>query len=180
MCRSARAALRQATSVPHERLHQAPPFVAIASEQLEIDGYIDLLTRMAAFYFSVGKALDPDDARWELLAQDLEYLGSAGPMSLSWQRPASHLDRLGWHYVVDGSSLGGKVIYSQLDYLFEASFKGRSFFRGSASDRVKWQALCDQLELHGSDQDAVDEMIEGANQAFGMFGRLIAEAGTDD
>ena len=81
--------------------------------------------------------------------------------------------QLGWAYVVEGSSLGGKVIYRQLDYLFHRSAAGRLFFRGSPADSHCWQALCHDLEARGQTAKALDEMIFGARAAFALFERVL-------
>lgn len=173
-CRSTRDVLRRAIAVPHERIHEAPAFAAIASGQLDSSGYVELLTRMAAFYFPVGAALDRGDERWALLSRDLDFLGSAGPRCLIWTPPSSPQVRLGWLYVMKGSSLGGQVVYSQLDYLFGASLEGRSFFKGSGSDKAGWQALCASIESEGRTPGAVDQIVEGASDAFELFDQIIS------
>lgn len=168
-----RAALREATGAIHERLHQARPFAALAGQQLDVRGYTDLLRGIAAFHFTVGPGLALDDSRGRRLAQDLEALGSPAPIPLDWSAPETAAARLGWTYVVEGSSLGGKLIYRQLDYLFGDSIQGRCFFKGSASDRIRWQMLCDRLEAAGRTSGAVDEMVGGANDAFGLFEQAL-------
>jgi heme oxygenase (biliverdin-IX-beta and delta-forming) len=168
-----RTALREATGAVHERLHQARPFTALMNKQLDVSGYTDLLRRIAAFHFTVGPELGLDDARGKLLAQDLDVLGSSAPARLSWRSPQSRAARLGWAYVVEGSSLGGKVIYRQLDYLFGDSAQGRCFFKGSGVDRIRWQMLCHRLEAEGRNFGAVGEMIGGANDAFELFEQAL-------
>ena len=168
-----RSALRDATGPVHERLHQAQPFAAIADQQLDAAGYTALLGRIAAFHATVGQQLKVDNRRSQLLARDLEVLGAPAPKPRDWSFPESAAARLGLAYVVEGSSLGGKVIYRQLDYLFGRSAAGRQFFRGSASDGPRWQALCRRVESEGQVPCAVGEMIAGATAAFALFERLL-------
>jgi heme oxygenase len=169
----ARSALREATRAVHERLHQTPCFAAIANQELDVGRYAALLGRIAAFHCTVGPDHQHGNERRQLLARDLEVLGWPAPRPVNWSSPKSASARLGLAYVVEGSTLGGKVIYRQLDYLFGHSVAGRRFFRGSASDGPRWQALCRHLEAEGQTRRAVDEMIVGATAAFALFEQLI-------
>jgi heme oxygenase len=175
--RKVRKALREATGAVHERLHQAPPFAAIANQQLDVSGYTALLERIAAFHFTVRRDLELDSARSQLLAADLEVLGWPAPQPLRWNFPEAASAKLGMAYVVEGSSLGGKVIYRQLDYLFGRSVAGRRFFRGSAADGPRWQTLCRHLEAEGQTSQAVDEIIAGATATFALFEHLVDSVG---
>ena len=171
-----RRALREATGAVHERLHEAPPFAAIAEERLSLGGYTDLLRKIAAFHFTVAPDLELDEDRRELLSRDLGTLGAAAAGRIDWSAPQSPAARLGCSYVVEGSSLGGKVIYRQLDYLFGESAGGRRFFRGTPSDGARWRSLCQRLEGEGREPGALDEMIAGAQRAFALFEQLVAPA----
>jgi heme oxygenase len=166
--------LRQATEEVHQRLHEAAPFAAIARQELAKDAYADLLRKIAAFHFAVSPALDLDGARPRLLARDLQALGAPAPLPADWHAPQGENARLGCAYVVQGSGLGGKVIYRQLDYLFGASAEGRRFFAGYPTDGARWRSLCDRIERAGEELEALDSMIAGALQAFSFFERLVA------
>jgi heme oxygenase len=168
-----RAALRDATGAVHERLHRAPPFEAIANQQLDLGEYTEFLGRIAAFHFTVSQDLELDNARPQMLAEDLEELGCSAPQPVRWSFPKTRTARLGMAYVVEGSSLGGKVIYRQLDYLFGRFAAGRQFFLGSASDGPRWHALCCELEAEGQKAEAVDEMVAAATAAFALFEQLV-------
>ncbi len=171
--RSVRTALRESTEDVHERLHQARPFAALAEQRLDVGGYSDLVRRIAAFHFTVGPALNLDDSRRRLLARDLAALGSPEPSLLGWSAPDSEAGRLGCAYVVEGSAIGGRIIYGQLDYLFGRSADGREFFRGSEGDRSRWHGLCGRLETAGRRLGAVKEMVDGAKDAFSLFERAL-------
>lgn len=166
-------ALRAATGAVHERMHQAPAFAAIADEKLGMAGYVQLFERIAAFHMAVGQGLGLDKHRRTLLLRDLKALGSPVPARVPWTSPASGAARLGWVYVAEGSALGGKVIYRQLDYLFGSSPDGRRFFRGSGSDGQRWRSLCQQLELEGHERDGLAEMTCAAQQPFALFEELV-------
>jgi heme oxygenase len=175
-----RSTLREATGPIHERLHRARPFVAIADQQLDLAGYSDLLAQMAAFHFTVGQKLERGVERRNMLLRDLEALGSPVLKPVRWNSPTTGPGALGVAYVVEGSSLGGKVIYRQLDYLFGHSAAGRHFFRGTALDGQRWQALCRKLEAEEHNPGAIEEMINGAASAFAFFEQLISRWGGRD
>ncbi len=68
-------------------------------------------------------------------------------------------------YTVQGSTLGGKLIYRQLGALLPDD-SGRRFFKGSAEDSRNWQALCAALEGRAAD---LAELKAGALYAFSPF-----------
>ena len=175
-----RTALREATGAVHERLHLAPPFADLANQKLDLAGYRNLLASIAAFHFTVRRGGDIEDSRLDLLASDLEALGTPAPLRSDWNFPRTAAERLGLAYVVEGSSLGGKVIYRQLDYLFENSPAGRRFFRGTSSDGARWQALCRKLETEGQAPGAIDGMISGAAATFALFEQLVVGGSEHD
>jgi heme oxygenase len=51
--------------------------------------------------------------------------------------------------------------------------EGRLFYRGAPSDQRRWRRLCQQLEAEGSNHKAMEEMIIGAQRAFGLFEQLL-------
>ena len=171
-----RGALRAATSRMHERLHEMRPFREIAEQRLSRRCYTDLFGRIAALHLGLGETLGIGQERRELLFQDLDALGAAPPSGIAWTTPETSAARIGCRYVVEGSALGGKVIYRQLDYLFGSSDEGRSFFRGSAADVDRWRTLCRLIEDKGCEESSLASMICGAQSAFSLFERVLAPA----
>jgi heme oxygenase len=170
-----RGALRDATSAVHQRLHEARPFAAIAEARLGLEGYRDLLGKIAAFHFTVGAELEVSPDRTQLLMRDLDALGGGAADRVDWTGPATGAAKLGCAYVVEGSALGGKIIYRQLDYLFGERPQGRLFFRGLPRDSARWRSLCRQLEVEGREPGALAEMIAGATGAFALFEQLVSQ-----
>jgi len=172
---SARVALRVATRSVHERLHVAPPFLALTQDRLPLADYVTLLSRMAGYYFAVSERVAIEPTRLQSLRQDLADLGSPTPPRVDLPPVEGETRSLGWRYVVEGSIFGGRVIYRQLDSLFGDEEAGRSFFRGTATGTRHWQDLCSELDDAGAAAGAIDEMIEGARDAFSAFECAIAE-----
>lgn len=168
-----RSALREATGMVHERLHQAKPFAALARGELGRSAYLELLSTFSTFHVTVCQSLGLDEERRIRLARDLEYLGGREQAPVAWSPPDSAAGCLGSAYVVEGSSLGGKIIYRQLDYLLGSNPDGRRFFQGTASDGERWRGLCQRIEALGRDDAARDDLIAGASNTFALFEKLI-------
>ena len=74
-------------------------------------------------------------------------------------------------YTVQGSTLGGKVIFRQLDALLPDA-RGRGFFQGTADDARHWQMLCAALEECAD----IAALTAGARHGFERFGALLGGA----
>lgn len=175
--------LRFATVDIHEALHGAEPFARIAQGRMDCAGYGALLVRlhryhcaMAALCGAGAHALGAPQlaaahrARVAALQDDLAFLDIA-PSGVTEEAADDPAFAIGCLYTVQGSTLGGKVIYRQLDSLLPHA-DGRRFFAGTAQDGAHWQELCRRLEQ----QDYPLVHIEaGARHAFARFGALLAD-----
>lgn len=182
---SPRAALRAATAEVHERLHDARFFDALASGTLDHAGYGALLTRIRRFHCLTLAArsqalaalgLDPAEAgrRLALIEMDLRHLGIACDDPGAPPAPCDEGEAIGCLYVVEGSTLGGKLIHRQLDYLLPDE-EGRSFFRGTPDDGARWRRLCEALDAYGSVPSRLPAMIAGAEATFALFETCLNE-----
>lgn len=175
-----RAALRRWTADVHERLHGAPAFAALAGGRLDLPAYADLMSRLLGFHRAVaptvsrgldrlGLSGDRHRARLARLEYDLAAIGPCVPPVVAapaWSDDAA----VGCLYVVDGSTLGGRVIHRQLDYLLGPSDAGRSFFGGTPDDPLCWRRLCAALERYGAETPSrLSAMAEGATETFALF-----------
>lgn len=179
-----RARLRAATADIHESLHQAAPFRRIADGAMDRAGYGALLQGLAGYHLSMREicaaaaqtvgapelgaahhdriaALEADLSVFALQAPDISALRSSDPDF-----------SVGCLYVVQGSTLGGKVIFRQLDALLEDE-GGRSFFKGTIDDGALWQRLCKLLESVGQGKQ-YPSVEAGARHAFVHFGSLLS------
>jgi heme oxygenase len=178
---SVRAQLRLATAGIHEALHHAAPFARIAEGRMDLDGYGALLEMLYRYHATLAPVCAagaaalgvPDLAeahrqRLVLLRDDLQRQGRAIPAvpSETANDPGFNAGCL---YTVQGSTLGGKVIFRQLDGLLP-SVDGRRFFQGTPQDGGAWGALCKALE-DGGFQPA--RLEAGARHAFMRFGEML-------
>ncbi len=174
--------LRAATEEMHLSLHRAAPFAAIAGGQATLADYGGILrflyryhTAMAPVCTAGAAALGAEElayahaARLDRLAHDLSGLGFALPACATGAAGESGFCA-GALYTVQGSTMGGKVIFRQLDYLL-ADARGRSFFQGGAEDGRNWRLLCDALERRRD----VAAMEAGARHAFQSFAQMLTD-----
>jgi heme oxygenase len=182
---SMRERLRAATADIHEALHRAATFARIADGIIDLAGYRELLQFLHRYHGAMAPlcakgaaalgAPELEAAHRERLAalvNDLSFC-SAQPSPCADDAGAEPFFAAGCLYTVQGSTLGGKVIFGQLDYLLPDA-RGRSFFQGSAQDGARWRLLCQRLESHDAH---LAEMEQGARHAFMRFESLLAEAG---
>ena len=180
---SVREKLRNATAQIHKALHSAAPFARIAEGGMDIPGYGALLRMLHRYHAMMAPACEAGAAalaapelarahqqRIAALEQDMAFLGvvpERGASDVAGDAAFS----IGCLYTVQGSTLGGKVIFRQLDALLPGS-DGRRFFEGTAQDSANWRLLCRRLE----EQSDVAAMADGARHAFACFDMLINES----
>ena len=183
--------LRGATSAVHEALHGAAPFVRIAAGQLDRAGYAALLEALHAFHTSVaplvsracaelalpaverGAQRRREDLRLDLRTCDPHICAAPEARgSLAEIEPLSGAFSVGCLYTVLGSTLGGKLIYRQLDYLFEGR-EGRRFFAGTLEDGPLWRSFCEELERYGASGQSMEAIGAGASFAFAHFAACL-------
>jgi heme oxygenase len=179
MLPSVRMQLRAATDDIHQALHRAAPFAAIAEGRETLAGYGATLQMLYRFHTAMhemcvaGAAVlgvqvlnEAHAGRIAALAGDLAHLGLDAP-SVPPEAAGEGTFCAGILYTVQGSTLGGKVIFRQLDRLLPDA-RGRRFFQGTAEDARHWQTLCAALE--GCTDTAALET--GSRHGFARFAEL--------
>ena len=179
---SVRDRLRDATAEIHQALHGAVPFARIAEGGMDRQGYGALLKMLHRYHAMMAgpcevgaAALSAPElalaqrARIAALEQDMTFLGVV-PDRGAGEAAGDAGFCIGCLYTVQGSALGGKVIFRQLDALLPTS-DGRRFFEGAPQDGANWRLLCQKLEK----QDRLSEMVAGARHAFACFDALVSE-----
>ena len=191
-CESARQILRERTHAAHERLHHLPAFAALAAGTLDRDGYVALLGRLYGFHAPIEAALATAlggergalaPAGWrraDLLRADLRHLGAGDGGPLPMLAPPALPSRaaaIGWLYVVEGSTLGGRVLARALDRLLpEGSADGRRFLgAGQAPDHPRWAAIGVEIDRCGASPPELDRMIAAAHECFARFDLWFSE-----
>jgi len=180
MLPSVRMQLRAATDGIHQALHRAAPFTAIAEGRESLAGYGSTLQALYHFHAVLhgmcvagAAALDvpvlgeAHAARLQALADDLAHLDLAVPQLLAEAAGAGAFCA-SLLYTVQGSTLGGKVIFRQLDRLLPDA-RGRTFFQGTPEDSRHWQMLCAALERC----ESIGALQAGARHGFERFAAIL-------
>jgi heme oxygenase len=195
---SGHAALRAATAAVHERLHRVPVFAALAAGEIGRADYVALLRRLYGFHMPMESAIDAALAeapiagrlqgwrRTDLLRRDLRELGvdeadiDALPLLrgiVPGRGETAADEALGWLYVVEGSTLGGRMLARQLDSILSInSVAGRFFLlAGAGKDHISWHTVCRIIDEVGGEPVRLDAMIAAACFAFDCFERWFAD-----
>jgi len=178
---SVRVRLRAATDGIHQALHLAAPFAAIADGTVTRGGYGDTLLFLHRYHsammplchigadaLGLPQLAEAQAARIQALEYDLAHMELVPEVAPAVETGGAGFC-IGALYTVLGSTLGGKLIFRQIDALLP-DIEGRTFFRGAPDDARNWQALCAALETQG---EAFEEVEAGALFAFTEFRRLL-------
>lgn len=173
--------MRRATAERHARLDQGMPLAAAEPGLADYAAHLSLLhawllplqTWMQGFDDGPQQAgFFPDAPYCTLMAQDLAHPALApfpcadvGAIdNTAWPRHASAAYRWGVCYVVEGSQLGGAVLYKRL--------AGRlaphplHYLRGTGSTGARWKNFMSALHQAVADEEAITQACEGACDAF--------------
>lgn len=177
------AALRAATHTRHEELDSGLP---IGKDDASLADYASHLTLLRAWlaplqqwlrHFEDGPQADPrfaNDKRLALLVGDLDEPGMPAPAVAAdreaWPLDASPAWRWGVAYVVEGSQLGGAVLYGRLHARL-APHPLRYLKGDEAGPGPRWRAFMQALRAHVRSPEEIADACAGACAA---FDRLLA------
>jgi len=174
--------LKEATQTNHQQLEKAlvGRMKATRSEQ----EYIDLLKIFYSYFggleIMINQVIDagllPDSTerrKTQALANDLQFLVSAVPQQASGDSlPAlnSHLQALGALYVIEGSTLGGKIISKMMQQQMGLDVQALTFFT-SYGDRTEqmWDTFKEALNHQAKNPEQEAVVIAAANETFLKF-----------
>ena len=186
-------ALRNATSSKHKVLDDIVPLMSPALTAGQLAKYLQDIAR---FHQGMEEHLDcvlPSalmqwqfQARMPLIRSDLAVLGKNSPPNVSegfldWHSVdfLSETVLAGWLYVLEGSALGGAVIYKHLRQVLAADKADQlRFFRPYGNNPVNhWREFQQRLlAVANTHPDAPTQIIDAANQAFDWYARAILES----
>lgn len=168
-------ALRAATAERHTVLDASLPLGGPAPT---ISDYRDHLVMLRDWLAPIARWLDGFDAgprvgaqRLPAIEQDLRLLGELPALadSAPWPADASAAYRWGVCYVVEGSQLGGAVLYKKLAGALAPHPLG--YLKSEGNPGPLWRAFIDALRSHVQTADDIEEACAGARDA---FDRLIS------
>ncbi|MET0411678.1 MAG: biliverdin-producing heme oxygenase [Polyangiaceae bacterium] len=178
--------LKLETAAEHAAIEGA---TGVMDPGLTLEAYRAYLERTLGFYqavegqlrqLGVWEALSLPAAEREklpLLAEDVVLLGNIEPASIrACNSPpvfASTAEAVGGAYVLEGSTLGGRVISRHVQSRFGADVP-RSFLECYGSETgEKWQSFRAALSRFAGSRDLEDRVIVGARETFAAFTRWL-------
>ena len=173
--------LRQSTASQHRRLEESPVSLRLMQDDLSLQDYISYLLRMKSVIFYSEQIIYPqldglladlaERKKLHWIEADLIALG-ADPASMEYQpgffSEATTGFYLGFAYVIEGSTLGGRVLYKQVQKrLGITNSLGASFFYGYGPDTgTKWKIFLETVGDFAVAAKAETQIISGARRAF--------------
>ena len=174
--------LRLSTSPLHKQLESVPLSQVIVSPEITVQKYAEYLLVMegivkdveAKVYPVISNFISDIDQRKKLssIQDDLKVLG----FSVLNEITAFDADfeipfALGIVYVMEGSTLGGRVILKNIEKQlgFNAD-NGAKYFSGYKENTGSlWKSFLFDMVQYEQQHDCADAIIEGANFAFGII-----------
>ncbi|HSO81351.1 biliverdin-producing heme oxygenase [Thiocapsa sp.] len=183
--------LRHATAETHEAVERLPLMARLTSPSVTREDYLDYLHALAGVYAALeGSLLDAldEETRNDLgirpkLPAILEDLAEQGqphiPRTSTQLAPAGSGTALGGLYVLEGATLGGRVIAKHLRRCLGPALGSAGFldFHGEHSSAAwkRFASILDSLPAHGRMDPA--EVVSGACTTFAVVHRMLEGAG---
>jgi heme oxygenase len=167
-----------------EHLHRAAELALDVEGRLStLDGYVELVERLWSLHAGLERALQPhgpdlfgldlgDRLRSPLLLADLQSLAGTKPrlppVVVGYATPAAAMGGL---YVLEGSSLGGRVLFHRArQNLGITEHRGGRFLAGRGrSTAIRWRGFLKALASLPGEGDAADQAQGAATATFRIF-----------
>jgi heme oxygenase (biliverdin-IX-beta and delta-forming) len=178
--------LRDATASQHASLEALPLSKILMDENVTLTKYgfyLQCMREVIAFYNNIVRPLIDDIvphisscARLSSLTGDLVYLeqkqikaGTVIPLQTP-EIPGKAF-ALGIAYVIEGSTLGGRVILKHISpKLNITETQGATFFAGYGHETgIRWKQFLENLTSFAKQQECESQIIEGAIAGFDMI-----------
>ncbi len=174
--------IRGRTAENHTRLENSPLLTCFARQRIDRDTYLRILVKFFGYFHPLEKVTGafPEISAWlpdyterrkaGLLLNDINTLRKITELSICEDLPQirTAAQAFGCLYVMEGSTLGGKFIYSVVrKELHLDKTSGASFFYGYGPQTgAKWKAFGACMEAFGAAHGADEEIITAANETF--------------
>lgn len=184
--------LRSATAQSHTNLEALPISASIMNPEVTNAEYALYLNLMHDVVKDAEKNIFPaiseivtdlnDRNKTHLLEQDLKSLGvvkdrDIKPLSESLSAPSKGF-AMGIFYVIEGSSLGGRVILKNINTVLGHDIEnGAAYFGGYGGQTGSyWKNFLSMLTQYEAENNNADEIIAGADYAFNAISRHFSTA----
>ena len=189
------AQIRANTREAHDRIEAAPSLSCLLSPDLAIEEYVSALQilhsfqagatrRVAAATLMLPETCRADPSRLRAIEADLTWFGVLPRRELVLPPGLGRREHaLGAMYVVEGSSLGGRVIGRAVSRsLGVTADTGGAFFLGQTADaaRDRWRNFVDSVNEFGEELDSCgrQHVVDGAIAAFAALETLLGNEAT--
>lgn len=175
----------------HIALESNPVSASLMSADLTLPVYIRYLVLMGEVISFTEKVIFPAvmdivpdiDQRHKLdtIHHDLVALHTStrtdAPVFYPDAAPFSVAFAMGYMYVTEGSTLGGRVILKHVQEKLGLDEKnGAGFFAGYGADTgMRWKTFLSNLTTYAEESGNGDEIIKGAQHAFAAIDRYFAD-----
>jgi heme oxygenase (biliverdin-IX-beta and delta-forming) len=186
--------LKQSTSAAHNALESK--LRVLLSGEITLDRYVAMQKKFYGFYspiearlFSIRGWDDPElklsgRLKLSLLAGDLEFLSvkpaeiARLPLCDALPRLETVPEALGCLYVLEGSTLGGRIITALLKKVLPLDeSRGCSFFNSYGNEVGRmWSSFLAILERHCEQHDDCDVIVRSACQTFASLDGWFSHA----
>lgn len=184
--------LRAQTTPCHKALEANPYSTALMAHEVTLTDYATYLRKLYGFVkpyeqqvFSTLANYIPDiDSRRKtaLLESDLKALGYtdgqiAALPQYSYISPQSVAQAFGAMYVLEGSTLGGSIIYKKLNHLIQVDkdSNGKYFTAYGETSGMKWKAFIEAFTNYVVGNQAQQETINSAIVTFTSMDKWLSE-----
>jgi heme oxygenase len=181
--------LKETTKQNHQQLEKVlvGKLKAIRSAQEYADvlklfyGYFGGLELRINEVIDAGLLFDNVERRkTQSIANDLQYLGSEIPAPAPGDDLPlinTHLQALGALYVIEGSTLGGKIISKMMQQQMGLNEQALSFFTGYGERTEEmWNTFKQILDQQAKNPEQEAVVIAAANETFLKFGEWLEKA----
>lgn len=176
--------LKSATAVAHTALEDTPLSKKLLDPHISVNDYREYLEKMYSLNLFTEQQVAPalahllpdlsERTKISWLQKDLQSLGSVLPDTSTYNdvRLENVAEQMGWFYVVEGSTLGGRVIIKSLQRhlspdIFESATQ---FFNGYGELTGKnWKSFLTILDRFAQSLSIRRSVIVGANKAFSQI-----------
>jgi heme oxygenase len=138
--------LKENTRPLHAQLDHHPLLINLIGEKLNVGQYVKILGLFYGFFAPVEKSLNilPSEQKSDWISQDLAWFG-IDASTLTWceliPRANSPARAAGITYVLEGSTLGGKIISQRIEASLgvKPSGGGRFFHNYGDNSKLHWK-----------------------------------------
>ena len=181
--------LKKATARLHQELEELLISKTLISPEVSVQDYLTYLKRMNDVIVEVESEVFPlvqheipdvgGRRKSGLFQKDFQALGvirETKPNLLGIWKPESSVGfAMGIMYVIEGSTLGGRMIYKHVQKFLDLDAdSGAAYFAGYSENTGNfWKEFMATLARHEEKYGNSQEIINGANHAFGVIGNHL-------